>query len=108
MVVSQKQVNGKVREPKPHTPLLGKSEEYRSSIEQKRKPGYAALTVMERHLTSHTFFVDRHYTITDISLFAYTHVAHESEFNLTPFSAIQAWLERVKAQSKHITITQQC
>ncbi len=88
--------------------ILNRSEEYRSSIEQKRKPGYAALTVMEKHLTSHTFFVDGHYTIADIGLFAYTHVAHEGEFNLTPFPAIQAWLERVKAQFRYITITQQC
>lgn len=88
--------------------LLGKAEEYRSSIEQKRQPGYAALVVMETHLTSHSFFVGGHYTIADIGLFAYTHVAHEGGFNLTLFPAIQAWLERVKAQSRHITITQQC
>lgn len=84
---------------------LGKADEYRDAINQKRKLGYAALGVMEKHLTSHTFFVGR-YTIADIGLFAYTHVAHEGGFDLTEFPAIQAWLERVQAQPKHISITQ--
>lgn len=87
--------------------ILGKSEKYQDALEQKREPGYAALTVMERHLTPHTFFVNECYSIADISLFAYTHVAHEGNFDLTTFPAIRAWLERVKAQPRHITITQQ-
>lgn len=88
--------------------ILGKAEEYREALEQKRQPGYAALTVMEKHLKSHTFFVDERYTIADISLFAYTHVANEGNFDLTKFPAIQAWLERVKAQYLHIEITHPC
>ena len=86
--------------------ILGKSTEYRDALEQKRELGYAALTVMENHLTSHTFFVDERYTIADIALFAYTHVAHEGGFNLTKFPAINTWLERVKLQPLHIGITQ--
>ncbi len=88
--------------------ILGKPEEHREALEQKREPGYAALTVMEKHLKSHTFFVDERYTIADISLFAYTHVANEGNFDLTKFPAIQAWLERVKAQYLHIEITHPC
>lgn len=82
---------------------LGKADEYQDALNQKREPGYAALGVMEKHLTSHTFFVGG-YTIADIGLFAYTHVAHEGGFDLTRFPAIQAWLERVKAQPRHISI----
>jgi len=84
--------------------ILGKSEEYRDALAQKREPGYAALTVMEKHLTSHTFFVGERYTIADISLFAYTHVADEGGFDLTRFLAIQAWLERVKSQPRYVSI----
>jgi glutathione S-transferase len=51
--------------------------------------------------------VDEHYTIADIGLYAYTHVAEEGGFDLTRFPAIQAWLERVKSQPQHITIMQQ-
>lgn len=86
--------------------ILGKAEEYKDAIEQKRAPGYAALTVMEKHLTAHTFFVAERYTIADISLFAYTHVAHEGGFDLTNFPAINSWIERVKAQPGYISITQ--
>lgn len=85
--------------------ILNKAEEYRHALEQKLQLGYAALTEMEKHLTSHTFFVDEHYTIADIGLYAYTHVADEGGFDLTKFPAIQAWLERVKAQPRHIKIT---
>jgi len=88
--------------------ILGKGDEYRDAINQKREPGYAALTVMERHLTNHLFFVGERYTIADIGLFAYTHVADEGGFDLMRFPEIQAWIERVKAQPQHISITQKC
>jgi glutathione S-transferase len=88
--------------------ILGKEDEYRDAINQKREPGYAALTVMERHLTNHLFFVGERYTIADIGLFAYTHVADEGGFDLMRFPEIQAWIERVKAQPQHISITQKC
>ncbi len=88
--------------------ILGKGDEYRDAINQKREPGYAALTVMERHLTNHLFFVGERYTIADIGLFAYTHVADEGGFDLKRFPEIQAWIERVKAQPQHISITQKC
>ncbi len=86
--------------------LLGKADEYRDAINQKREPGYAALTVMETHLSDRKFFVGERYTIADIGLFAYTHVADEGGFDLTRFPAIRAWLERVQAQPQHIPITQ--
>ncbi len=86
--------------------ILGKAEEYRPAIEQKREPGYAALKVMENHLMTHDFFVNERYTIADISLFAYTHVADEGGFDLTKFPAIQAWIERVKSQPRYLSITQ--
>lgn len=87
--------------------ILGKAEEYRDALNQKRAGGEAALRVMERHLTEHQFFVAERYTIADIALFAYTHVANEGGFDLSEFPAIQAWLKRVQAQPKHISITQQ-
>lgn len=86
--------------------ILGKAEEYQDALKHKREQGYAALGVMEKHLRDRKFFVAERYTIADIGLYAYTHVADEGEFDLTGFPAIQAWLERVKAQPQHITITQ--
>ncbi|HEY9694741.1 MAG TPA: glutathione S-transferase family protein [Oculatellaceae cyanobacterium] len=86
--------------------ILGKAEEYRDAIQQKRQPGYAALGVMEKHLTNQHFFVGNRYTIADIGLFAYTHVADEGEFDLTKFPAIQKWIDRVKFQHNYIDITE--
>ena len=86
--------------------ILDQVDRYRDAIAQKRAPGNAALTLMEQHLKQHSFFVGNRYTIADIALFAYTHVAHEGEFDLTPFPAIRVWLDRIKAQPHHISIVQ--
>jgi glutathione S-transferase len=68
------------------------------------KKGYAALDVMEGHLAKNDFFVGGRYGIADIALYAYTHVAHEGEFDLAPYPAITAWLVRVKSQPGHVSI----
>jgi glutathione S-transferase len=74
-------------------------------IEAKRRAGYAALDAMERHLTERAFHVGERYTIADISLYAYTHVAAEGGFDLTRYPAIRAWLDRVAEQPGHVPIT---
>jgi glutathione S-transferase len=77
-----------------------------AQLPAKREQGYAALGVMERHLASRRFFVAERYTIADIALYAYTHVAEEGGFELARFPAVGAWLARVAAQPRHIPITQ--
>jgi glutathione S-transferase len=67
--------------------------------------GHAALAAMERHLNSREFFVAERYTIADIALYAYTHVAPEGGFSLDPYPSVRAWLERVASQARHIAIT---
>ncbi|NEQ75180.1 MAG: glutathione S-transferase family protein [Okeania sp. SIO2C9] len=84
--------------------ILGKAKEYQAEIKQKQPGGYAALNVMEKHLENHQFFVGNSYTIADICLFAYTHVADEGGFNLSQFPAIQNWIERVKNQPLYRSI----
>lgn len=75
------------------------------SIPAKRKQGEAALGVMERHLGTHRFFVAGRYTIADIALYAYTHVAGEGGFDLQPYPHVRAWLDRVAGQPGYIPIT---
>ena len=78
----------------------------RSIIETLMRPrGYDALGVMEEHLKSREWFVGDRYSIADIALYAYTHVADEGGFDLSNYRAIRAWLERVKSQPRHIPIT---
>jgi glutathione S-transferase len=76
-----------------------------SELEGRRRAGYAALDAMERHLSAHTFLVGERFTIADISLYAYTHVAAEGGFDLAEYPAIRAWLDRVAAQPGHQPIT---
>ena len=71
----------------------------------KREAGAAALGVMERHLAERRFFVGERYTIADIALYAYTHVAEEGGFALAGYPAVRAWLARVAAQPGHVPIT---
>lgn len=83
---------------------LKQADRYQKEIEQKRKLGYAALNVMEQHLKEHDFFVTNQYTIADIALYAYTHVAEEGGFDLTKFFAINDWFKRIESQPRYITI----
>ena len=85
---------------------LQQADEYRETLEKKRELGYAALKVMEQRLQNHPFLVGDRYTIADIALYAYTHVADEGGFSLENFPRIQAWLDRVSSQPNHIQITQ--
>jgi glutathione S-transferase len=74
-------------------------------IEARRRGGYAALDAMERHLATREFLVGERFTIADIALYAYTHVAGEAGFEMGPYEAIGDWLQRVAAQPGHIPIT---
>ena len=82
----------------------GTPEKFADQIPARRKGGYAALDAMENHLRDRSFLVGDRYSIADISLYAYTHVAHEAELDLEPYPAIRAWLERVSAQPGHVPI----
>lgn len=66
--------------------------------------GHKALRVMEQQLQRTPFLVGEDYSIADIALYAYTHVAHEGGFSLDDYPAIQAWLARVAGQPGHIAI----
>ena len=84
---------------------FGMLEQNRAQLAAKVAGGYAALGVMEGHLAKRAFFVGDRYTIADVALYAYTHVAEEGKFDLGPYPAVRAWLERVRAQPLHVPIT---
>ncbi len=87
--------------------IINRGEEHQAEIEKRQISGYLALNVMENHLKTNSFFVGERYSIADISLFAYTHVADEAGYDLTPFPAVQAWVDRVKGQPRYIEITEE-
>jgi glutathione S-transferase len=82
----------------------GTPERYQEQLPGRLAGGYAALAAMERHLIGRSFLVAETYTIADVALYAYTHVAQEGSFELEPYPAVRAWLERVASQPGHVAI----
>jgi glutathione S-transferase len=75
-----------------------------AALAAKQKAGYRALDAMERHLADRDYFVGSRYSLADISLYAYTHVADEGGFEMHRYPAINRWLARVAAQPGHVKI----
>ncbi len=84
---------------------IAKAPPVQEEMEARRKAGYASLEAMERHLSVTPFLVADRYTIADIALYAYTHVAGEGGFDLSEYPAIRSWLARVVGQPRHVSIT---
>jgi glutathione S-transferase len=78
---------------------------FEDRFEEKTAAGYRALGAMERHLEGgREWFACDTYSLADIALYAYTHVAHEGNFDLDRFPAVRAWLARVAAVPGHVAI----
>ena len=75
-----------------------------AALAERRAGGYRALDAMEKHLAGRQFLVGERYSLADISLYAYTHVAGEGGFELQRYPAIRAWLDRVASQPGHVPI----
>ncbi|MEM8695199.1 MAG: glutathione S-transferase family protein [Pseudomonadota bacterium] len=80
------------------------SEEQYAAVPGRIANGEAALTLMDRHLLDRDFMVGGRFTLADIALYAYTHVAGEGGFDLSRWPAVQRWLDRVASQSGHISM----
>lgn len=78
--------------------IKGGRELQQHALEDWMENGYRALGVMEQHLSQYAYFVADHFTIADIALYAYTHLAEQCDFDLSRFPAIRAWLARVEAE----------
>jgi glutathione S-transferase len=75
-----------------------------AEVQAKREGGERALRGLERHLDGRRFLVGDAYSIADIALYAYTHVAPEGGFTLQPYPAVEAWLARVADHPGHVPI----
>jgi glutathione S-transferase len=78
----------------------------RAELPDRLARGRSALGVMESHLATRKFFVAERYTIADIALYAYTHVAPDGGHDLGPYGRINEWLARVAEQPGHVPLTQ--
>ena len=86
--------------------ILKQPAEHAQQLKYKHKWGNNALKVMEQHLSNNDYLVGQSYTIADICLYAYTHVADEGGFDLDRYPAIVAWLDRIAAHPRHISLTE--
>jgi glutathione S-transferase len=77
----------------------------RAELPERLARGRDALKVMENHLRAHSYFVSETYSIADIALYAYTHVAPEAGLDLAAYPSVLAWIGRVAAHPRHIPIT---
>ena len=82
--------------------VKGGRELQQHALEDWMEEGYRAFGVMEKHLARQPFLVDGRYSIADVALYAYTHVAHQCGYDLARFPAIRDWLDRVAAEPEHI------
>ena len=82
--------------------VKGGRELQRHALEDWMEEGYRSLRVMENHLKRNRYFAAGRYTIADIALYAYTHLAHLADYDLSAFPYIRAWLDRVAAEPRHI------
>jgi glutathione S-transferase len=76
----------------------------RAELPARLEKGHAALSVMEGHLATRQFFVNDRYSIADIALYAYTHVAPDGGLELTEYPKVREWLARVAAQPNHVQL----
>lgn len=88
--------------------MLNIPKEREAELKAKQEAGYRALKIMDAHLAKNKFFAGDRYTIADVALYGYTHLAGEdgAGMDLTPYPHVRAWLERVKAQPGHVTLMQ--
>lgn len=80
----------------------GMPEARRSEYEECHVRGHKALKVMEQQLQRTSYLVGDNLSIADIALYAYTHVADEGGFDLTPYPAIGDWLVRVASHPRYV------
>jgi glutathione S-transferase len=74
----------------------------RIQIKPKREAGNAALDLMDTHLESRKWFVADQFSLADICLFAYTHVADEADFDIAAYPEVIRWMEQIMTMDEHV------
>ena len=82
----------------------GRSEKTDAEIASWQDRGHQALGVMNTHLGAHDYFAGGRYSIADVALYAYTHMAGDGEFDLAPYPHVRSWLERIAGEPGHVTM----
>jgi glutathione S-transferase len=81
-----------------------RSEEFADRLPERMEAGRRVLAALEQHFDSRSYAVGDSLSLADIALYGYTHVAPEGGFELEPYPAVRAWLQRVAAEPGHVPI----
>ncbi|WP_286235668.1 glutathione S-transferase family protein [Thalassotalea sediminis] len=81
---------------------LGLPDERKAEYEAKQSGGHKALAVMENQLSTSPYLAGDSLTTADISLYGYTHVAHEGGFDLKAYPSVLAWIDRIQKNQNYI------
>jgi glutathione S-transferase len=84
--------------------VKGGRELQQHALEDWMEHGYQSLGVMENHLKHHRYFAAGRYTIADIALYAYTHLAHQCDYDLASFPAVRDWLDRIADEPGYVAM----
>jgi glutathione S-transferase len=87
--------------------IKGGRELQQHALEDWMENGYRALGVMEMHLARYDFFVAGHFTVADIALYGYAHVAEQCDFDLSGYPAVRTWLKRVESEPGYVAMNWQ-
>jgi glutathione S-transferase len=81
---------------------LGSPEERQAELEAKKPGGYKALAIMDKRLQESDYIANDAFSIADIALYAYTHVAFEGGYDLQPYTAVKKWLQRIEERPRYV------
>jgi glutathione S-transferase len=84
--------------------IKGGRELQQHALDDWMEEGSRSLSVLDKRVTRHPFFAGDRYTIADVALYSYTHLAEQSEFDLKPCPALRDWLARVAAEPRHVAM----
>ena len=73
--------------------IKGGRELQQHALDDWMEEGSRSLNVLDKHVANHRFFAGDRYTIADVALYSYTHLAEQSEFDLKPFPALRDWFD---------------
>jgi len=82
----------------------GKPDEFADRLPGRQAAGRRVLAAMDGHLEGRSYLVGDSFTIADISLYAYTHLAEEGDFDLGQYPNVRAWIARVAAVPGHVPL----
>lgn len=82
--------------------LVGRLTPEDAEARRRRDGALEVLQLLDDHLAERAYFVGERYTIADVAIYGYTHLAHEAEIDMQPYTSLSAWFRRVEQQPGYV------